>query len=56
MQLSTRSDFESAVKDALRHYTPPDLLAGNALLHTSLLAQSGTGAPTPQALRALLAG
>jgi hypothetical protein len=51
----TRSDFESAVKDALRHYTQADLLAGNALLSTRLLAGSGSGATTPQALRTLLA-
>jgi TolB-like protein/cytochrome c-type biogenesis protein CcmH/NrfG len=51
----TRSEFESAVKDALRHYTQADLLAGNALLHTRLLTRSAAGAPTPQVLRTLLA-
>jgi hypothetical protein len=51
--LSARSDFESAVKEALRHYTQADLLAGSLLLRTSLLTHSGTA--TPQALRALLA-
>ena len=51
----TRSDFESAVKDALRHYTQADLLAGNALLHASVLTRSEPGGATPQALRALLA-
>ena len=56
MPLPTRSDFERAVKDALRHYTQADLLTGNALLHARLLMRSGPGAPTPQALRALLAG
>jgi len=55
MPLLTRSDFESAVKDALRRYTQADLLAGNALLHARLLTRSGPGAATPQALRALLA-
>jgi predicted ATPase/TolB-like protein len=53
--LLTRSDFESAVKDALRHYTQADLLARNALLHARLLTRSGSGAATPQALRVLLA-
>ena len=51
----TRSDFESAVKDALRLYTRADLLNGNPLLRASVLKRSGTGAATPQALRALLA-
>jgi predicted ATPase/TolB-like protein len=54
MALLTRSDFESAVKDALRHYTQADLLADNALLRTRLLTRAGPGAATPQALRALL--
>jgi len=53
--LLTRSDFESAVKDALRHYTQADLLAGNALLHASVLTCSRPRAATPQTLRALLA-
>jgi len=53
--LLTRSDFESAVKDALRHYTQADLLAGNALLHASVLTRSEPGGATPQALRALVA-
>ena len=51
----TRSEFESAVKDALRHYTQADLLAGNALLHARLVTRSTAGAATPQVLRALLA-
>jgi len=51
----TRSDFESAVKDALRHYTRTDLLAGNSLLQAQLLTRPGAGVATPQALRALLA-
>ena len=55
MPLLTRSDFESAVKDALRHYTQADLLAGNALLHASVLTRSEPGGATPQALRALVA-
>jgi adenylate cyclase len=53
--LLTRSDFESAVKDALRHYTQADLLAENALLRTRLLTSSGPGAATPEGLRALVA-
>jgi TolB-like protein len=50
----TRSDFESAVKDALRQFTRTDLLAGNALLRTQLLTRGGPGAATPHALKALL--
>jgi predicted ATPase/TolB-like protein/cytochrome c-type biogenesis protein CcmH/NrfG len=53
--LLTRSDFDSAVKDALRHFTQADLLAGNPLLQAWQLARSGGGAPTPQALQAFLA-
>ena len=53
--LLTRSDFEIAVQDALRHYTEADLLDDNALLHTRLLTRSEPSAATPQALRALLA-
>ena len=53
--LLTRSEFESAVKDALRHYTQADLLAGNALLHARLITRSTAGVATPQILRALLA-
>jgi len=55
MPLLTRSDFQSAVKDALRHYSQADLLAENALLRTRLLTHSEAGVATPQALRALLA-
>jgi TolB-like protein/Flp pilus assembly protein TadD len=49
----TRSEFEGAVRDALRHYTQADLLAGNALLRARLLTREGD-ASVP-ALRALLA-
>ena len=52
--LLTRSDFESAVKDALRHHTQADLVAGNALLYTRLLTRSESSTATPQALQALL--
>jgi hypothetical protein len=55
MPLLTRSDFESAVKDALRHYAQADLLAENALLRTRLLTRSEASVATPQALRAFLA-
>ena len=55
VELLRRSDFESAVKDALRHHTQPDLLGENALLHTRLVARSGAGGATPQTLRSLLA-
>jgi adenylate cyclase len=50
----TRSDFDSAIKVALRHYTRTDLLAGNALLHARVLSRDGPSGNTPQALRALL--
>jgi predicted ATPase/TolB-like protein/tetratricopeptide (TPR) repeat protein len=53
--LLTRLDFESAVKDALRHYTQADLLAENALLRTRLLMRPERGAATPQALRTFVA-
>jgi TolB-like protein len=52
--LLTRSDFEAAVREALRHYVRVDLLTPNALLQTRLLAPSGGGAATPQAIKALL--
>ena len=50
----TRSEFESALKGALRHYTQTDLLTGNALLHARVLSLSGPDGNTPQKLRALL--
>jgi class 3 adenylate cyclase len=53
--LLARAEFENAVKEALRHYTQPDLLAENALLRTRLLTSSKPRAATPQALRALVA-
>lgn len=53
--LLARSDFEIAVKDALRHYTRTDLLTGNVLLHAQLLTQSAPGAATPGTLRNLMA-
>jgi TolB-like protein/Flp pilus assembly protein TadD len=52
--LLSHSDFESAVRDALRHYVRTDLLAANALLNAQLLTRSGQGAATPQALKALI--
>jgi TolB-like protein/Tfp pilus assembly protein PilF len=55
MPALTRSDFEAAVKDALRHYTQADLLAGNLLLYSPLQTRSGPSASTPQFLRTLLA-
>jgi TolB-like protein len=50
----THLEFESAVKDALRHSTRIDLLAGNPLLRTRLLADPGRELNNPRALRALL--
>jgi len=55
MRLLTRPDFESAVRDALRHYTQADLLAGNPLLQARLLAHPDSSAATPQSLQTLLA-
>ena len=51
--LLTRTDFGSAVKEALRHYPRADLLAGNPLLHARALTRAGPA--TPRALKALLA-
>jgi adenylate cyclase len=51
----TRSQFESAVRDALRHYTQADLLANNGLLQARLLTDAGPGGAKVQALRTLLA-
>jgi TolB-like protein/Flp pilus assembly protein TadD len=36
----SQSGFAAALKEALRDYTRPDLLASNPLLHSSLMAQS----------------
>jgi hypothetical protein len=55
VMLLPRSDFESAVKDALRYYTQADLLTENALLQTRLLTRSESSLGTPQALRTMLA-
>ena len=52
--LLTRSDFEGAVKDALRHLVRTDLLAANALMHAQILTRSGPGAATPNALKTLI--
>src|SRR3954454_8230439 len=51
----TRSDFSGAIRDALRSYVQTDLLAGNALLLAQVVARGSPGAPTPHALKALLA-
>ena len=50
-----RAEFENAVKETLRNYTQPDLLAENALLRTRLLTSSKPGAATPEGLQILLA-
>ena len=50
-----RAEFENAVKEALRRYAQPDLLAENALLRTRLLTSSKPGAATPEGLQILLA-
>ena len=50
----TRSEFESAVKDALRHCNQIDLLAASVLLRMELLTGPEQKPGDPQALRALL--
>jgi adenylate cyclase len=50
----SRAEFESAVKDALRHYARGDLLAGNPLLHARVMQQCGREV-TVQTLQAVLA-
>lgn len=50
----THSEFEGAVKDALRHCNQVDLLAGNPLLGMQLVAHAGQKVASPQALRSLL--
>ena len=50
----SRSEFEAAVRDALRHYARADLLAGNRLLHARIMQRRSPDA-TVQGLRAMLA-
>src|SRR4051812_36831733 len=52
--LLTRSDFSGPINDALRSYDRTDVLAGNALLETKVVARR-PGAATSEALKALLA-
>jgi adenylate cyclase len=47
----SRSDFRDAVKEALRHYVRPDLLARNALLTTELVARSCSGADPSETVK-----
>jgi TolB-like protein len=54
-KLSTREEFHSAVKDALRHYAQSDLLAGSELFRTQVVQQRWSGAATIQDIRAMLA-
>ena len=51
----TRSDFASAVRDALRQYVRVDLLAANPLLRARVLARSDGRQPAASDLKALLA-
>jgi TolB-like protein/Flp pilus assembly protein TadD len=51
----TRTEFDSAVKDALRHYTRADLLVGNPLLHVQAVRQRGLPMANAQDLRMTLA-
>ena len=50
----SRTEFEGAVKDALRHFTRTDILARNKLLATHFLRQRQAG--DVQELRSLLSG
>lgn len=50
----SRVEFETAVKDALRHYARPDLLSDNQLLQADVL-QRHSAAATVQDLRTMLA-
>jgi hypothetical protein len=50
-----RSDFASAVKDALRHFTQLDMLLRSPLLRTHVMEARVTGPPTAQDLRVMLA-
>ena len=52
--VSSRSEFEAAVKGALRHYARADLLTRNPLLHARVMQRRGPDA-TVQGLRAMLA-
>jgi TolB-like protein len=54
MAVVSRAEFDSAVKDALRHYARADLLAGNPLLHARVMRRGSNA--TVQNLRAALAG
>ncbi|MBV9248593.1 MAG: hypothetical protein JO227_05025, partial [Acetobacteraceae bacterium] len=51
----TRREFDTAVKDALRHYTRADLLAGNSLLHTEIATRHGSRPANVVQLRQMLA-
>jgi TolB-like protein/Flp pilus assembly protein TadD len=50
----TRTEFDSALKDALRHYTRADLLAGNPLLQSQTMKRQGSAAGSAQDLRTML--
>jgi TolB-like protein/Flp pilus assembly protein TadD len=50
----SRSEFEAAVKDALRHYARADLLMGNPLLHARVMQRCGVDV-TVRDMRAMLA-
>jgi hypothetical protein len=50
----SRPDFEEAVRQALREFSRPDVLARNPLLRSRLAAEHARGAPNPVTLKALL--
>jgi adenylate cyclase len=51
----SRTEFDTAIKDALRHYTRTDILAASKLLSFRVLQQRHSGNGNVQDLRALLA-
>jgi hypothetical protein len=50
----SQTAFMEAVRQALRHYTQPELLADNPLLRTRLVAETTDAAPALATLQALL--
>lgn len=50
----SQPEFEEAVRQALRDYTRPDLLAANPLMRSRLVIEAAEPPPGPAALQALL--
>ncbi|MFN8453192.1 MAG: hypothetical protein U0401_00725 [Anaerolineae bacterium] len=51
----SQPEFEEAVRQALRHYTRPDLLATNPLMRSRLVVKAAEAATSPATLQSLLA-